>query len=437
MAYLFGQYPTVSHSFLLREVRALRFLGLELNTVSISDPDRPTEAMSPEERDELSRTFYVKRLGLLCVLVDQVAMLFGSPVRYVRGLTYALKLGGFNPRRIALRLFYLAEAVVIGRWMKRKGLTHCHTHFSSTVALLLKQIFPVSVSMTIHGSAEFEEPTEFHLQEKIAAADFVIGISNYGKSQMMRFSSAEHWGKIEAIPLGIDPAKFAPAPFRERPSPFEIVCVGRLVPVKAHRVLFEAVARLIEEGYDLRLRLVGDGPDRVALESIARGKHLNDRIIFEGWRSEVEVVEILQRADAFALASFAEGLPVVLMEAMAIELPCVATGITGIPELIQDGISGLLVPPAEPDALANALARLIDDPGFRREVGHAGRRAVIGRFELAANAERLARLFESKVGVCSTAGRAINARGVTEDKNRKEIPFSVDDRREAALTREV
>jgi glycosyltransferase involved in cell wall biosynthesis len=366
----------------------------------------------------------VKQLGLLRVLVDQVAMLFGSPVRYVRGLAHALKLGGSNPRRIASRFFYLAEAVVIGRWMKRKGLTHCHTHFSSTVALLLKQVFPVSVSMTIHGSAEFEEPTEFHLQEKIAAADFVIGISNYGKSQLMRFSSAEHWGKIEAIPLGIDPAKFAPVPFRERPSPFEIVCVGRLVPVKAHRVLFEAVARLIEEGYDLRLRLVGDGPDRAALESVSRGKHLNDRIIFEGWRSEVEVVEILQRADAFALASFAEGLPVVLMEAMAIELPCVATGITGIPELIQNGISGLLVPPADAEALAGALARLIDDPGFRCDLGRAGRRAVVESFNLATNTERLASVFGAKMAASVADGLTVRAHGLTELTERREPTFS-------------
>jgi glycosyltransferase involved in cell wall biosynthesis len=389
--------------------------------------------MSDAERSEFSRTFYVKHAGILSGFRAQLKTLLSRPISYLKGVALAIRLGSFNPGKTLLRLFYFAEAVVIGQWMAREGLDHCHTHFSSTVALFLGRVFPVTISMTIHGPSEFDEPAEFHLSRKIAESEFVVAISSYGKSQLMRYCSPEEWNKIEAIPLGIDPSTFRLAIGRDNPAPFEIICVGRLVPVKAQRVLLHAVARLVEEGRNVRLRLVGDGPDRTELESLAQTGSLMNHVVFEGWRSEAEVVELLKNADVFALASFAEGLPVALMEAMAMGVPCAATGITGIPELIQNGVSGLLVPPADEEALTRALARLIDDPYLRRRIGHAGRGAVVEKFNLDTNVRRLARVFEERVFGQPASPEELQLHSSRDEEERLTPTLDVDEATEGAF----
>ena len=202
---------------------------------------------------------------------------------------------------------------------------------------------------------------------------------------------------MEVAPLGIDPAVYEPAPFRESPGMFEIVCVGRLTPFKAQHVLLESVHSLVREGRRVRLRFVGDGPDRAGLEARIRSLNLSAQVSVEGWRNQAEVRQFYRQADIFALASFAEGVPVVLMEAMAMQIPCVATRITGVPELIRDGIDGLLVTPSDPVELAGAIARLIDDVDLRRRLGAAGRARVQGKYHLATNVGHLADIFRRRL----------------------------------------
>ena len=199
------------------------------------------------------------------------------------------------------------------------------------------------------------------------------------------------------MPLGVDLIVFSPRPFRENPAPFEVICVGRLAPAKAQQILIQATETLVKEGYDVRLRLVGDGPDRHRLEQYVTACKLSKHVVFEGALNQDRVRELYRQADIFALASFAEGVPVVLMEAMAMEIPCVATCITGIPELIRDGLDGLLVPPSDASALAEAIARLMDDANLRRRLGLAGRRRVLEKYDLTRNTERQARLFRQRI----------------------------------------
>jgi glycosyltransferase involved in cell wall biosynthesis len=398
IAYLVSRYPAYNHTFVLREIRGLRALGFDVRVASIDAADRAVEAMTAEEREEARGTFYVKPLGVAGALAAHARVLARWPARYAKALGVALALAGTDPRRLLKYLLYFAEAVVFADWMARERLSHFHTHFSSTVGLIAARAFPIDMSMTLHGPGEFEEPAGFNLAEKVAASRLVVAISHYGASQIMLHASPEHWSKVEVVPLGIDPSVFAPRPFRERPRPFEVVSVGRLAPVKAQRVLVDAVASLVREGVDVRLRLVGDGPDRAALERDVAVRRLGGSVVFEGWCDQDRVREIYRTADAFALASFAEGVPVVLMEAMAMEIPCVATRITGVPELIRDGVDGLLVAPADPDALARAIATLAGDPRLRRRLGAEGRRRVLERYDLAANVERLARLLGVRAG---------------------------------------
>ena len=200
----------------------------------------------------------------------------------------------------------------------------------------------------------------------------MCAISEYGRSQLMRFSEPRHWQKLRVVRLGVDCEVFAPRPFRYNPAPFEIVAVGRLAAVKGFEVLIGAVGRLVSEGRDVRLRIAGDGEERERLEHEAERRGLRGCVRFEGWCPPDRLRALYADADLFAIASFAEGIPVVLMEAMAMEIACVATWVTGVPELIRNEVDGLLVPPGDEVELARALSRLMDDSNF------AGARCNVG-----------------------------------------------------------
>jgi glycosyltransferase involved in cell wall biosynthesis len=212
---------------------------------------------------------------------------------------------------------------------------------------------------------------------------------------LMKLSSPIQWEKLKVAPLGIDSELFKPAGFRPNPRPFEILCVGRLVPTKAQHVLLASLDRLCRSGRDVRLRLVGSGPDRESLEKEVKCRGLASRVRFEGNVNQDRIRDIYASADAFVLASSAEGVPVVLMEAMAMEIPCVATHVCGIPELIRNEVDGLLVAPSDEHGLADAIARLMDDPHLRRRLGCAGRQRVAEKYELSRNVTRLAELFRT------------------------------------------
>ncbi|HEX7157766.1 MAG TPA: glycosyltransferase family 4 protein, partial [Edaphobacter sp.] len=197
--------------------------------------------------------------------------------------------------------------------------------------------------------------------------------------------------------LGVDCSHFTPRQFRPRPDCFEILCVGRLVPAKGQRVLIHVLKILVEDGRKLRLSLVGEGPDRVELERMVRDNGLSAYVHFAGAINQDCIQDYYAAADIFVLASFAEGIPVVLMEAMAMEIPCVATTINGIPELIRDGIDGLLVAPSDIAGMSRSLARLMDDPQLRESLGKAGRLRVQSEYEIARSADRLADVFRSRL----------------------------------------
>ncbi|MFH1567001.1 MAG: glycosyltransferase family 4 protein, partial [Gemmatimonadota bacterium] len=298
-------------------------------------------------------------------------------------------------------LFYFAEALIIGDWLRRNGAGHLHVHFAtpaSTVGVLVKRIFGTGLSITVHGPDEFYAVERYRLAEKIQAADFLCCIGAFARSQLMRLSPPSAWDKLEVVPLGVDPTEFAPRP--EPPGDrFELLCVGRLVPAKGQHILLAAVAQLVREGRDrLHLRLVGDGPDMASLRRLADDRGLGPCVTFEGAVNQDRVRQLYGQASAFALASFAEGIPVVLMEAMAMEIPCITTFVAGIPELIRSGVDGLLVPPSDTGELAAAIARLMDDRDLGQRLGRQGRQRVLERYDLRRNTQRLAEVFARRLG---------------------------------------
>ena len=415
LAYLVGQYPAANHTFILREVQRLRALGFDLRVASILRPDRPHDALPEEEQEERLRTFYVKPATPFAAVGPHLKTFAERPVKYLRALARTLAQCLAAPKLAPSNVLYFVEAVTLGRWMLREGVTHVHSHFATSVCLKTVEMFPVEMSMTIHGPAEFEDAAGFRLAAKVRASRFVCTISNYARSQVMRHSDPADWPKIEVAPLGVDPALYAPRPHRDRPAPFEVVCVARLAPVKAQHILVAAIERLAREGRDVRLRLVGGGPLRESLEREVRGRGLESHVVFDGWLTQEEVRGVLEASDAFALASFAEGVPVVLMEAMAREIPCVATFVNGVPELIRDGVDGLLVAPSDAAGLADALARLMDDAELRRTLGAAGRRRVVEKYDLARNADLLADIFRRRLaGEARGGAEAVRAAGTGE-----------------------
>lgn len=399
MAYLISRYPAVSHTFILREIRQLREAGFDIRSASVNPPDRPLADMTPDEVEEAGSTYYLKRHGLQGALLGH---LWGwrHPRAYWRGLKAGLGFGGWDLKRSLFGLFYFTEALMLARWMEPQGLRHLHVHFASAaanIALILKQMVPMTLSITVHGPDEFYDVPGQRLPDKIEAADFLVCISRFARSQLMKLSPASAWGKFELCPLGVDVANYNPQPAAASERPFTVLCVGRLTPAKGQHVLLEACARLRDCGQALRLVIVGTGPDEASLHASVKTLGIQDMVTFTGAQNQEQVRAWYRDCDVFVLPSFAEGVPVVLMEAMASGVPCVTTRITGIPELIRDGIDGLLVTPSDVQELVDRLLALQDDPDLRRELGEAGRRRVTQAYNLPLNVARLGDIFSARL----------------------------------------
>jgi colanic acid/amylovoran biosynthesis glycosyltransferase len=396
IAYLLSEYPTLGHTYLLREVRCLRELGWDLQTISIRRPGPRPSPLSAAEQEEANSTWYILGSGPMAFVRAHLITLATRPGRYLRGFLTAWKIGRFHPHNTARAMAYFMEAVLAGDRLRRAGIEHVHSVYTTTVALILSKVFDIRLSMTIHGPSEFFDPEGFRIREKVAAAELVTGISYFCRSQIVLWSSPSDWHKIEVVPLGIDISGWPPGTFRERPVPFELISVGRLTDVKGYPLLLEAVAHLVAEGRDVRLRLVGDGPDSRQLQQRAQQLGIAERVLFEGWKNQEELRQLYAGSDLCVLSSFSEGVPVVLMEAMATGVPCVAPRITGVPELIRDGVEGLLVTPANVDDLAAAIASLIDNPELRRQMATRSRERIADQYELRKNVLRLSNLFSRK-----------------------------------------
>ena len=392
VAYLVSQYPAVSHTFILREVLGLRARGVDVRVASVQDPDRPQEKMTAVEGAEVARTHYLKRRGALAAGAALAEAFLRAPLRVLRALRQAARLAGADPRRLLYHVFYIAEAALLGSWMRAQGIGRVHVHFAnaaSSVGLLTSSMWGVDFSFSVHGPDEFFDAERSRLREKVARASFVRCIGAFARSQMMFVSDPEHWDKFRVCPLGVDPSD---APARADGGDgrtLRILCVGRLVAAKGQEVLLAALKTLIERGRPAQAVFVGAGPMRARLERKAAEWGLSQSVEFTGALNQDAVRVRYAQADVFVLPSFAEGIPVVLMEAMAAGIPCVSTHVAGIHELIRTGQDGILVSPSDTEGLADVLDRLHSDPGLRRSLGAAGAQRVRERYDLEKNLDRL------------------------------------------------
>lgn len=394
LAYLVSRYPAVSHTFILREVEQLRALGLRVEVASVNPPDRERAAMTPAERDEDASTYVLKRDGVRGALAALGWAVFTRPLATLRTLAAATRFGRGLGSVYALA--YGVEALMVARWMARRGLRHLHVHFGSqgaTVGSLVKTFCGVGLSITIHGPDEFDDVPGQQLRRKVEMADRIVCISQFARSQLMRLVAPAHWPKLSLCRLGVDLAQFQPRQRDAGAGPVRLLCVGRLTPAKGQMLLLQACAALQGRGADFRLVLVGDGPDRQALERAARELGLANAVRFTGALTAPQVQEELAQADLFVLPSLAEGIPVVLMEAMASGVPCITTPVNGIPELIENGHDGLLATPGDVQSLAATLGRALDDAALRQRLAGRARAKVQEAFDLQRNVRELAGIF--------------------------------------------
>jgi colanic acid/amylovoran biosynthesis glycosyltransferase len=401
LAYFTSIYPALSMTFVLREIVELRRQGLEIDVVSINEPDRSSGKLSDLEREEAASTHYIKAQGLLGALGAHLRTLLGNPFGYFRGLSRVLAWSGLDLKLFFYHLLYFTEALMVGGWMRARRHTHLHVHLGNagaTVGVYVKKIFGCGLSITIHGPDEFYESRRFLLREKSEAADFIVCISHFARSQMMLLSDPVHWHKFVVCRLGVDVNAF---PRRLEPpagdGALRVLCLGRLTPAKGQHILLDAVRELRSRGQALAVNVIGDGPDRRSLEARARELQIADVVTFVGPVNPDHVHSWYARSDVFVLPSFAEGIPVVLMEAMAMGVPVISTTVAGIPELIRSGTDGLLVAPSDAIALATALEQLGSDAQLRARYGSNSRGRIESDYELRANVAKLADCFRERV----------------------------------------
>lgn len=393
IAYILNTYPQPSQSFIRREIRALERQGHAVARMAMRRFDG--KLVDPQDVSEAEKTDYLLAKGPMVLARDSLRALRRHPGGFLAALRMALRLGRQSEVGRLRHLIYLAEAAHVAGQCRAAGVTHAHAHFgtnAAAVALLAQMLGGPKFSFTVHGPEEFDAPRALSLGAKMRAADFTVAISQFGRSQLMRWADHADWDRIHVVHCGIEPERFkGPAPLPDGPR--RVVAIGRLVEQKGQLALVQAIA---EVQADLHLTLIGDGEMRGLIEALIDQLDLRGRITLTGWVDEDRVNAELAAAHALVMPSFAEGLPMVVMEAMAAARPVIATYIAGTPELVRPDETGWLVPAGDVSALAQAMDQLAAVPLARlSEMAQAGRARVLARHDIDSEAQKLAALMAS------------------------------------------
>ncbi len=377
IAYLINQYPAVSHTFIRREILALEKLKFDIKRVSI----RPTLSVCIDQEDEQERkeTKSLLQSGVFSLFVGIIKCLVQHPLRFFKATYHTFIVGWKSERGLFIHMIYLAEACLLFNWTKSWNIKHIHAHFgtnSTTVAMFCKFLGGPSYSFTCHGPEEYDKPNAIALEKKIKHASFVVAISYFGQSQLYRWSSASDWKKIKIVHCCVDASDLNKEPVPV-PQINRLVCVGRLCEQKGQQLLVQATAEVIRKGIIFELVLVGDGEMRNDIERMISSLGIQQHVRITGWASGEEVRKELSNSKGLLLPSFAEGLPVVIMESFALGRPVISSCIAGIPELVHPGENGWLCSPSDIESLASTIEELLTTSTKQlTEMGLNGRKLV-------------------------------------------------------------
>jgi glycosyltransferase involved in cell wall biosynthesis len=398
IAYLTNQYPKISHTFIRREIDAVMRADANLEVFRYSIRPTPDRLIDPADIAEQQSTDVVLNHGFISLLLATLRGLLTRPVKFFGTFLLAMRLGRNGSQGCLWHIFYLAEAAWLLRQFQSKQITHVHVHFGTnpaTVALLCRVLGGPTYSFTVHGSEEFDRPEALHLKTKIEHCKFVVAVSSFGRSQLCRWSAFSDWPKIRIVRCGLpsDDLDQTVTPVEDNQR---LVCVGRLIEQKGQFLLVEAARILRDAGMNFELVLVGDGELRGEIEHMIEAAGLQNCVRLIGWQTSQQVRDRLQKSRAFVLPSFAEGLPVSIMEAFAAGRPVVSTYIAGTPELVRPVENGWLVPAGSSEALAAALKDVLQtSTDVLTDMGARGKQLVQELHRADSEAAKLAQLFVS------------------------------------------
>ncbi len=396
VAYLINQYPKVSHSFIRREIHALERQGIEVLRVAVRGWD---DALAdPADVAERTVTRYLLQGGWLPPLRAALRSAATQPRRFAGALRLAWSMWRRSERTLFHHVAYLVEAALLVEWLASERTTHLHAHFGTNpaeVAMLARALGGPPYSFTVHGPEEFDHPVALGMGEKGQRAAFVVAISSFGRSQLYRWLPQSHWARVQVVHCGLEGA-FHQGVTNDGGAAHRLVCVGRLCEQKGQLLLVEALQRVIASGRACELVLAGDGEMRAEIEALVEHHRMQSHVRITGWIGSAQVREEILAARALVLPSFAEGLPVVIMEAMALRRPVISTFVAGIPELVRDGANGWLVPAGDVEALADAMAACLDaPPDALARMGAAAHERVLARHDVDREAAKLVALFDA------------------------------------------
>jgi colanic acid/amylovoran biosynthesis glycosyltransferase len=395
VAYFINQYPAVSHTFIRREIRALEADGITILRYALRSSSHTFPDI--EDKNEHKKTRYVFGASVGEFVRCFCKSMLTRPIYLIRTVCLAVQIGWRSDRGLLRHFAYELEAILLAEWCRQDAVEHIHAHFgtnSATVAMLSSKLAGIPYSFTAHGPDEFERAALLALDIKLQHAAFAVGVSHFGRSQLMRWSKPDQWQKIALVHCGLD-ANFFEEDFAKVPETARLVCIARLEKQKAHLVLIAAARRLREAGVNFEIVIIGDGTMRTQIEEAIRHAGLDRQITITGWISGQRVKVEIAAARALILPSFAENLPVVIMEAMACARPVVSTYVAGIPELVIPQETGWLVPASDEVALAGAMREVLEWPVEKlTDMGLRGRARVLEEHDVRKEAAKLKLLFE-------------------------------------------
>lgn len=395
VAYLVNRYPAPSHSFIRREIQAVEALGTKVFRFSIRNVelhDLP-DVRDQKERDRTSALLGAGAARLIGAVL-KVGLL--RPKLAYRGFRAAFLGVSWRPMDLVKRTAYFAEAALLAQHVENAAIDHIHAHFGTnptTVARIASKIAGVPYSFTVHGPDEFDAPIELDLRGKIADCAFCVAISSYGRSQLMRWSAYRDWPKIEIVRCGVEKSFLEDEGGSPEGGGPAFCTVARLSAQKGVPLLLAATARLANQGLAFKLSILGDGEMRAEVEAMIEQAGLQNHVTLVGWADTATVIDHLRGARAMVLPSFAEGLPVVIMEALSLQTPVITTAIAGIPELVDERC-GWVVPAGSVEALSVAMAEALRAPAEQLSgMGQIGRERVAELHDASINGKKLNDLF--------------------------------------------
>jgi glycosyltransferase involved in cell wall biosynthesis len=391
ITYLINQYPKISHSFIRREILALEKQGF--NVQRIAQRGWTDKLVDSQDLSEREKTLYIVKQGIFSLLFSTVKVASTSPKSFFSTFSLALRMTKGSDRSLAHHLIYFFEACQMQPWLKVHNSSHLHAHFgtnSSEIAMFASQLSGIPYSFTVHGPEEFDKPQALRLNQKIKLAKFVAAISSFGRSQLFRWTDFQDWPKIKEVHCGLEANFYLNTP-PITPKKKTMVCVGRICEQKGQLLLIEAVKKLHDIGVTIKLVLAGDGEMRAEIESLINQYDLKKHVTITGWISSNEVRDYILASEILVLPSFAEGLPVVIMEAMSLRRPVISTYVAGIPELINHKENGWLCTAGDVDALASVMQEAIATPKAKlKKMSDLAYKKVLARHNINTETAKLA-----------------------------------------------